>query len=431
MANPKAPPGGFKQGGWYEGRQYWNGTFSNPGQINKLSDQQGAGQQVSKEVVRASSVAAGKAPGVFGDFLANQSAQQDQPKNKQEVTPYLDRYQKNLFQSGNGVETRKTIQEQLKPSIDNPAPLDRTGEFDKLRLEYGVSELETQLNDLKAQQDELNAGFREQRFTERGKTVPLNVIEGRISEEERQYSERNDYLGRQVARITDELNTKYNVISTYMNFKNLDYQDAVSRYESEFNQNLQIYNVLAGERKEARSAYESDRAAASANLQMFYNMVTSGNVDYNSIGDDQKVMISKLEAQAGIPIGFMASVRRDPGSDIVFTTSNEGITQVGIRNADGTISVDSYGTKINSGSSKDKKLNETEYKRESQSEMSKFLSSNANSYGHVGPKVYDYARRKWLEGSGQGSDSFDELFRIYRDPYRAGNDYGIKIEDEE
>jgi len=49
--NPKTPPGGFKQGRWYSGRQYWGGTFSEPGQINPLSNQQGAGQAVSKEVI--------------------------------------------------------------------------------------------------------------------------------------------------------------------------------------------------------------------------------------------------------------------------------------------------------------------------------------------------------------------------------------------
>lgn len=39
------------QGAWYDGQQYWGGTLSNPGQINPLSDQKGAGEQVSKEVV--------------------------------------------------------------------------------------------------------------------------------------------------------------------------------------------------------------------------------------------------------------------------------------------------------------------------------------------------------------------------------------------
>jgi len=47
----KAPSGGFQTGGWYEGRQYWNGTLSEPGVIHPSSSQQGAGQAVSKEVV--------------------------------------------------------------------------------------------------------------------------------------------------------------------------------------------------------------------------------------------------------------------------------------------------------------------------------------------------------------------------------------------
>ena len=56
---PTAPPGGFQQGGWYNSRQYWNGTFSQPGQINPLSNQVGAGQMVSPEVNAQTSVAAG------------------------------------------------------------------------------------------------------------------------------------------------------------------------------------------------------------------------------------------------------------------------------------------------------------------------------------------------------------------------------------
>jgi hypothetical protein len=37
-------------GGWYDGQQFWNGTLSAPGVINSQSNQQGAGQAVSKEI---------------------------------------------------------------------------------------------------------------------------------------------------------------------------------------------------------------------------------------------------------------------------------------------------------------------------------------------------------------------------------------------
>ena len=39
------------RGAWYDGQQFWDDTLSNPGQINSLSNQQGAGQDVSREVI--------------------------------------------------------------------------------------------------------------------------------------------------------------------------------------------------------------------------------------------------------------------------------------------------------------------------------------------------------------------------------------------
>lgn len=47
----KPPSGGFQEGGWYNGRQYFGGTLSDPGVIHPSSSQQGAGQAVSQEVV--------------------------------------------------------------------------------------------------------------------------------------------------------------------------------------------------------------------------------------------------------------------------------------------------------------------------------------------------------------------------------------------
>lgn len=40
-----------QRGGWYDGQQFWDDTLSNPGQINAKSNQQGAGQDVSREVI--------------------------------------------------------------------------------------------------------------------------------------------------------------------------------------------------------------------------------------------------------------------------------------------------------------------------------------------------------------------------------------------
>ena len=50
---PVAPAGGYQNGGWYNGQQYWNGQLGSQGVINN-PNQQGYGQAVSAEVQRQS-----------------------------------------------------------------------------------------------------------------------------------------------------------------------------------------------------------------------------------------------------------------------------------------------------------------------------------------------------------------------------------------
>lgn len=70
------PSGGFQQGGWYEGRQYWGGTLSDPGVIHEASNQQGAGQAVSAEVNTASAVQQGVSSQQFESYLQQQRDKQ-------------------------------------------------------------------------------------------------------------------------------------------------------------------------------------------------------------------------------------------------------------------------------------------------------------------------------------------------------------------
>lgn len=324
------------------------------------------------------------------------------PKSAEEVTPFLNNYQNKLL--GKSIQE---VKDELTPNTNRPDLLNREQKFQDLRAEYNVADLETQLNDLKAQEDDEVAFFRQQRFDERGKPVATNVISGRISKEEQQANERLDYIGRQKSRIVDELNTKYSIIGQIMQFASLDYQDAVSAYESEFNENLGIYKLLSDEQNQAQQM-------ASANLQIYMNAITKGNLDYNSLDSNQKANISKLEVQAGLPVGFTSSLKLDPGANVLFTTSNDGITQVGVRNSDGSISVEKYGTKISSGSSD--KMSDAEYKRAASQEMSSFLNGQANSYGHVDGGTYIYARKQWVSAGGNAQE-FDDKYRDYRDPY--------------
>lgn len=76
------------QGGWYDGSQFWGGTLSAPGVINSQSNQVGAGQAVSEEVNRQTSVAAGLAPNANQDYINAQRALQQPNKTAPMTTNY-------------------------------------------------------------------------------------------------------------------------------------------------------------------------------------------------------------------------------------------------------------------------------------------------------------------------------------------------------
>jgi hypothetical protein len=140
MANPTAPAGGFQNGGWYEGRQYWNGTFSDPGVINAQSNQQGAGQAVSSEVNKQSDKAQGLAPGTIDAYLAGQRQQQTNSSTGGVPMPGggTDWTMAGATgQSGGGV-----------PAPSPAQPIDLNGIYSKLQEESGVAAKQAELDAL-------------------------------------------------------------------------------------------------------------------------------------------------------------------------------------------------------------------------------------------------------------------------------------------
>lgn len=294
--------------------------------------------------------------------------------------------------------------------------------FTRLREEQGVSDIEQQLNDLKAQEEEIAATIRQRRTLERDKPVAQNVIEGRISTAERQESERADYVRRQIQTKVDQLNSAYNTINTIMTFTQADYELAKDEYDTKFNQAMQVTELMRGLRRDEMDEREYAQSTARANLQITTNAIYQGNLRYEDLSPQQRTEITKMEVQAGLPPGFVSNLKLNPKDQIVFTSSNQGVTQVGIRNPDGTISVESYGTRIGDGSSSDSD--------QIQSEMAEYLESFSNSYGHVTPEIYNKARRMWIQEGGDDT-VFDERFRVYRDPYRTDNAYDLAGESRE
>lgn len=136
----KPPTTGFQQGGWYGGRQYWNGQLSDPGVINPLSNQQGAGQTVSQEVNAQSAAAQGQTPQQLEAYLQAE-------RDKQATAGVAPAQQVNPNQ---GNLSGASMGESGLPGAGTMAPaatLNLPELYKSLYESKGVSELETQLNE--------------------------------------------------------------------------------------------------------------------------------------------------------------------------------------------------------------------------------------------------------------------------------------------
>ncbi len=130
-----------KTGGWYDGQQYWNGTLSQSGYINSQSNQQGAGQAVSQEVNKQTSIAAGKAPDANQNYInglnavtaaAPTSAPTAAPKVAPLATPTTPT---GTPSAGTGTD------------FVAPTPIDLPGLYQTLTKSAGVSTIEQALAD--------------------------------------------------------------------------------------------------------------------------------------------------------------------------------------------------------------------------------------------------------------------------------------------
>lgn len=404
----KAPSGGFQQGGWYEGRQYWNGTLSAPGVINSQSDQVGAGKAVSAEVNAASAKAQGVSTKTFNTYLANQTTKYNAssgakavsaPTSAEQLPAYLDNYQLNQYGSINDLKN------ELAGGLEAPEPINRLKLLEEQRQQMGVTELEQELNKLKTDERMIQATTRANQVNEEGKPVALGVISGRVSEEQRQAQIDLDFINVRKATVVDELTTKYNAISTYVNYAGLDYQDAAAAYDKAFSQNLQIAQFISGEKQNAITN-------ARANLTTIMNAVTDGNLSFADLSSEEKLGIQKLEIQSGLPVGTISRLQLAADDKILGFSDDK--TQAIVKDGKGGFKTLSTGVNPSTSSGK---MTEAE----SLSQIKAQLAQDAKK----GVPLIEY--------SGQGSDimsiyrtflSADEIYAIYNSntPYGAAKE---------
>ena len=239
-----APSGGFQQGGWYSGRQWWGGTLSDPGVIHPQSNQQGAGQAVSKEVVQQT------APENWG-YIEQQrqiSASQIQsPVNislptqtQTSLTAELETARKALEQNLAGQQTQ--TQEQLtaarakeQATLEEAEPLTRPFREDLEKAErerLGTEEVLAQQKELLNELDQLLTEGNELIKQQQQVTGLAAIRNPRIQQTMEDVAARAGVINAVVALQNTYLANAYQSIDRSINNINQDRQDRLNYYNT-------------------------------------------------------------------------------------------------------------------------------------------------------------------------------------------------------
>lgn len=306
----------------------------------------------------------------------------------------------------------------ITPSGDKPDAPNFTKQFESYRNSYGITDLETDLNSLKKEAQAIKDASAARTAAEGEKPVAMNVIAGRQTEEQRQDQLKLDPIVRQIEDISNQLTTKYKVVDNLMAYGKLDYDNAVKEYDTQFSQNLQIFNTIKGIVDTDKSNTDKVADNARANLQIIYNNLSSGGADFDSITSEQKANITKLELQAGLPVGFYSSVQlKNPKASILSTTTRDAggtkYADIIMKNDDGTLSVKSIKLGASSGGSDSS--TQAEILQDARSRISPQIQAVRGGDGYVSPDNYIKFRDAWTN-TGLAADDFDKNFKQYANP---------------
>lgn len=218
--------------------------------------------------------------------------------------------------------------------------------YSDMRKNYGLDGLEQYVNDLSTEEEEIFATLRQRRTAERDKPVATNVIEGRISQTERQEAERIDYVRRQKQTAINELQSANATIENIMNLRQMDYNNARQSYNDAFSQQMTMFSTIKGIVDTEMTMEQRAQETARANLNIIYGAITEGTMDKSSMTPEMQYQVSKMELSAGLPQNFYNNLQnQNPGGKILSTTTRTSgggkYADVLMQQPDGSIKVQS------------------------------------------------------------------------------------------
>ena len=194
-------------GGWYDGQQFWGGSLSAPGVINSQSNQQGAGQAVSKEVVQQTN------PNNW-DYIQKQQ-QSYKPSATSQPMP-----------GGAGTDTSGSNALGLGLGTTAPEALDLPKLYESLYASSGVRDIESELNQKTMDYNSQVAKIKDNPYLSEA------TMTGRIKKLDEKFSADKSSYDNQIATRKADIETQLNLQSKQFDINSQVARDALDRFNS-------------------------------------------------------------------------------------------------------------------------------------------------------------------------------------------------------
>lgn len=355
------------------------------------------------------------------------SAPVSPPQNLQQANQLINSTQQadfNTASMSSEPETRRSVSDiakevtsvlgtNLPNKVDN---ISFTDTYKQLRADSGLVDLENNLNSLQAQARDIQAQRQARINSEKGKAVPMNVIAGRVGEVEQQENERLMAIENSIQTATAQLKTKLDTVDTIMKYTAMDYDNAVQNYDRQFNQNIQVMNMVKSISDDEKSDEERVIDNARANAQIMINTMQSNGTTYKDLTPDQQVNLTKLGVQSGLGANFFSDVMNvSAGKEILTTITNDDKTKTTIMYKDGTTKV--IATGLPTGSGVQPKSTSTgvytsgtlNTSKSNINALKSVLDKTRGEDGYVNSAEYHNAYIDWINAGGLAQDFVKEL----------------------
>ena len=224
---------------------------------------------------------------------------------------------RNAFADFEGQVQQFTDMVGIDPS-DAPDAPNFSDMFAELRGDQGITDLENGVNELTRQgnllQEEKRLSLDKERYD---KPVAMNVIEGRMGEQERNYNARINQINIEKGFMVSELDTRYKMIDTVMNLAEMDYKNARDSYDSTFKQKISMIEATQG-------FVDNQTDNARANAEIIMDQMSNRGILFQDASIETQSMLTKLGVQAGFGPSFYQEMLSQPSSADILTTVQSG-----------------------------------------------------------------------------------------------------------